>query len=178
MRSILAAGIFLLIVGGPAGAGKVEHNKRCLVEVVHSASRHGKNKSPRPFLRAQRAGAVDVRFWGQGGHEGRARRSPILTQPGSRIRSWPRFITRALSQSVRLSHRGKAPQGGHMQRREFIALIGGAAAILPRIAHAQSGRIRRIGVLMGNPEGDPRAQVNLTALREGLRKLVPTFLGS
>jgi putative ABC transport system substrate-binding protein len=65
-----------------------------------------------------------------------------------------------------------------MQRREFIALIGGAAAILPRIAHAQSGRIRRIGVLMGNPEGDPRAQVNLTALREGLRKLVPTFLGS
>jgi hypothetical protein len=58
-----------------------------------------------------------------------------------------------------------------MQRREFIALIGGAAAILPRIAHAQSGRIRRIGVLMGNPEGDPRAQVNLTALREGLRKL-------
>jgi hypothetical protein len=36
MRSILAAGIFLLIVSGPAGAGKVEHNKRCLVEVVHS----------------------------------------------------------------------------------------------------------------------------------------------
>jgi ABC-type uncharacterized transport system substrate-binding protein len=31
--------------------------------------------------------------------------------------------------------------------------------------------MRRIGVLMGNPEGDPRAQVNLTALREGLRKL-------
>lgn len=58
-----------------------------------------------------------------------------------------------------------------MQRREFITLIGGAAAILPRIVHGQSGRMRRIGVLMGNPEGDPRAQVNLTALREGLRKL-------
>ena len=58
-----------------------------------------------------------------------------------------------------------------MRRREFITLLGGAAVALPRIAHAQSGRIRRIGVLMGNPEGDPRAQVNLTALREGLQSL-------
>jgi putative ABC transport system substrate-binding protein len=58
-----------------------------------------------------------------------------------------------------------------MRRREFITFIGGAAAALPRVAHAQSGRMRRIGVLMGNPEGDPRAQVNLTALREGLRNL-------
>jgi putative ABC transport system substrate-binding protein len=31
--------------------------------------------------------------------------------------------------------------------------------------------MRRIGVLMGNPEGDPRVQVNLMALREGLQKL-------
>jgi putative ABC transport system substrate-binding protein len=58
-----------------------------------------------------------------------------------------------------------------MRRREFITLLGGAAVALPRIAHAQSGRIRRIGVLMGNPEGDPRAQVNLTVLREALRSL-------
>jgi putative tryptophan/tyrosine transport system substrate-binding protein len=58
-----------------------------------------------------------------------------------------------------------------MRRREFITFVGGAAAVLPRIAHAQSGRMRRVALLMGNPEGDPRAQVNLTALREGLRKL-------
>src|SRR5438552_17522875 len=58
-----------------------------------------------------------------------------------------------------------------MGRREFITVLGGAAVALPCIAYAQSGRMRRIGVLMGNPEGDPRAQVNLTALREGLRKL-------
>jgi hypothetical protein len=61
--------------------------------------------------------------------------------------------------------------GEHMKRREFITLLGGAAVVWPRIAHAQSGRMRRIGVAMGNPEGDARAQVNLTALREGLRKL-------
>jgi putative ABC transport system substrate-binding protein len=58
-----------------------------------------------------------------------------------------------------------------MRRREFITLFGSAAVTLPCIAHAQSGRAQRIGVLMGNPEGDPRAQVNLTALREGLQKL-------
>ncbi|SRR5258708_72865 len=35
--------------------------------------------------------------------------------------------------------------------KPVITFIGGAAAALPRIAHAQSGRMRRIGVLMGNP---------------------------
>ncbi len=58
-----------------------------------------------------------------------------------------------------------------MRRREFITFLGGAAIAWPCIAHAQSGRMRRIGVLMGNPEGDPRVQVNLTALREGLQRL-------
>jgi putative tryptophan/tyrosine transport system substrate-binding protein len=58
-----------------------------------------------------------------------------------------------------------------MRRRQFITLLGGATVALPYVAHAQSGRLRRIGVLMGNPEGDPRAQVNLKALREGLRTL-------
>ncbi len=55
-----------------------------------------------------------------------------------------------------------------MRRREFITFVGGAAAALPRIAHAQSGRMRRIGVLMGNPEGDPRAQVNLSATQSAV----------
>jgi putative ABC transport system substrate-binding protein len=58
-----------------------------------------------------------------------------------------------------------------MRRRGFIILLGGTAVALPCIAHAQSGRLRRIGVLMGNPEGDPRAQVNLKALLDGLRSL-------
>jgi putative tryptophan/tyrosine transport system substrate-binding protein len=57
-----------------------------------------------------------------------------------------------------------------MRRREFITLAGAAVAV-SRIAHAQSRRLQRLAVLMGNPEGDPRAEVNLTALREGLRSL-------
>jgi putative tryptophan/tyrosine transport system substrate-binding protein len=59
-----------------------------------------------------------------------------------------------------------------MTRREFITLLGGAAVAWPCVAYAQQPeRMRRIGVLMGNPEGDPRVQANLTALREGLQSL-------
>jgi putative tryptophan/tyrosine transport system substrate-binding protein len=58
-----------------------------------------------------------------------------------------------------------------MRRRDFIAGLGGAAA-WPVAARAQQAeRMRRIGVLMGYPEGDSQAQANVTALRQGLEKL-------
>src|SRR6516164_11363230 len=58
-----------------------------------------------------------------------------------------------------------------MRRREFITLLGAAAA-WPLAARAQqSERVRRIGVLMSYLESDPEAQAWYAAFREGLHKL-------
>jgi putative ABC transport system substrate-binding protein len=57
-----------------------------------------------------------------------------------------------------------------VKRRDFISLIGGAAAVWPLAARAQQpGGMRRIGVLMGFAESDPVAQAYLAALRKGLQ---------
>jgi putative tryptophan/tyrosine transport system substrate-binding protein len=59
-----------------------------------------------------------------------------------------------------------------MKRRDFITLLGGAAAAWPLAAHAQQGeRVRRVGVLMLYPENDPAGQLRATAFRQGLEKL-------
>jgi putative tryptophan/tyrosine transport system substrate-binding protein len=59
-----------------------------------------------------------------------------------------------------------------MQRREFIKLLGGAAATWPISAHAQQpGQMRRIGVLMNNAENDPETEPQLVGFRQGLQQL-------
>jgi putative ABC transport system substrate-binding protein len=58
-----------------------------------------------------------------------------------------------------------------MKRREFLRLLGGAAA-WPLAARAQqSERMRRVGVLMSYNENDPDAKAQLSAFVEGLAEL-------
>ena len=58
-----------------------------------------------------------------------------------------------------------------MRRRDFITVVGSAAA-WPLIAVAQQpDRMRRIGVLMGFAESDREGQAFVAAFREGLQKL-------
>ena len=59
-----------------------------------------------------------------------------------------------------------------IRRREFITLLGGAAATWPDAARAQQPeRVRRIGVLLGLSANDPEGEARIGAFSQALHQL-------
>jgi hypothetical protein len=94
---------------------------------------------------------------------------PVLTHKRHR-RDWNSAAQQSPAAPRCVIFRSEARELPTVKRREFIILIGGAAAAWPLAVRAQQGeRMRRIGVI--SPANDQPTQVRYAAFIQGLQQL-------
>ena len=97
---------------------------------------------------------------------------PVQQPTKFRVGDQPQNRESTGSQHSAFTSRARRRGDRMMRRREFITLLGGAAATWPLAARAQQGeRVRRIGVLLNLAENDPEGQARLGAFLQGLQQL-------
>ena len=100
------------------------------------------------------------------GHSGL---DPELTQGGTKCRSAAGLCCSPICYALTLAL-GQQMQFARLKRREFITLIGGAAA-WPLTARAQQGgAARRVGVLLPASANDAEFQARFGAFLQGLQQ--------
>src|SRR5262245_1476609 len=105
-------------------------------------------------------------------HIARIAQRGVLTQPGPIAVKGRIEIPQCSTFPAVLSFVSKHGRHRAVKRREFITLLGGAAAAWPLAARAQQGeRVRRIGVLMNVAADDPEAPARVGAFSQGLGEL-------
>ena len=62
--------------------------------------------------------------------------------------------------------------GADMRRRDFLSVLGGAAAAWPVVARGQQGEtVRRIGIILPAASDNEEFQTRLAAFRQALEQL-------
>src|SRR5262249_14506848 len=146
------------------GIGRTRSGQRPLKCVFWIGARSAQALRPSGFTAARPARAHDrTRPLPQLRHRVRATR-PSRHDP-------ERTFVALFSVVGRLDTMACPERRGTMRRREFITLIGGAAAWPLMVCAQQPDRMRRIGVLMSFAEDDPQAKFRLAAFTEGLQQL-------